>query len=111
MTYPGHPGDPLGLLKFAAAKASLPRQEVLVAAQTRQVHAALGDEREAERHPVGPEPRATAVTAAQSGRTSTVGRGEVGAGAVQACRWRHRLAAKTATASSGRTSATARAGR
>ncbi|MCX4826396.1 hypothetical protein OG883_42915 [Streptomyces sp. NBC_01142] len=40
----------LGLLGVAAAKANLPAVKALVASQTGRVHAALGDEREAERY-------------------------------------------------------------
>ncbi|MGY4967461.1 Tat pathway signal protein [Streptomyces sp. 900105245] len=50
MIYLGHPGDALGLLGVAAAKANLPATRALVASQTGRVHAALGDERQAERH-------------------------------------------------------------
>lgn len=50
MIYLGHPGDALGLLGVAAAKASLPATRALVASQTGRVHAALGDERQAEKH-------------------------------------------------------------
>lgn len=50
MIYLGHPGDALGLLGVAAAKASLPATRALVASQTGRVHAALGNERDAERH-------------------------------------------------------------
>ncbi|MFD5425478.1 Tat pathway signal protein [Streptomyces sp. NPDC127084] len=50
MIYLGHPGDALGLLDVAAAKANLPATRALVASQTGRVHAALGDERQAEQH-------------------------------------------------------------
>ncbi|NUK21678.1 Tat pathway signal protein [Streptomyces lunaelactis] len=50
MIYLGHPGDALGLLDVAAAKANLPATRALVASQTGRVHAALGDERQAECH-------------------------------------------------------------
>ncbi|WP_030786122.1 hypothetical protein [Streptomyces sp. NRRL S-920] len=50
MIYLGHPGDALGLLGVAADKANLPATRALVASQTGRVHAALGDERQAERH-------------------------------------------------------------
>ncbi|MFJ5841889.1 Tat pathway signal protein [Streptomyces shenzhenensis] len=50
MIYLGHLGDALGLLGVAAAKANLPATRALVASQTGRVHAALGDERQAERH-------------------------------------------------------------
>ncbi|MFJ2111898.1 Tat pathway signal protein [Streptomyces sp. NPDC087850] len=50
MIYLGHPDDALGLLGVAAAKANLPATRALVASQTGRVHAALGDEREAERY-------------------------------------------------------------
>lgn len=50
MIYLGHPGDALGLLGVAAAKANLPATRALVASQTGRVHAALGNERDAERH-------------------------------------------------------------
>ncbi|CCK32797.1 hypothetical protein BN159_8419 [Streptomyces davaonensis JCM 4913] len=50
MIYLGHPHDALGLLEVAAAKASLPATRALVASQTGRVHAALGDQRQADRH-------------------------------------------------------------
>ncbi|MFF1809433.1 Tat pathway signal protein [Streptomyces sp. NPDC058251] len=50
MIYLGHPGDALGLLGVAAAKAELPAVKALVASQTGRVHAALGDERQADVH-------------------------------------------------------------
>ncbi|MEU2565088.1 Tat pathway signal protein [Streptomyces longispororuber] len=50
MIYLGHPKDALGLLQVAAAKANLPATRALVASQTGRVHAALGNERDAERH-------------------------------------------------------------
>ncbi|MGW4995404.1 Tat pathway signal protein [Streptomyces mirabilis] len=50
MIYLGHPQDALGLLGVAAKKATLPATRALVASQTGRVHAALGDEREADRH-------------------------------------------------------------
>ncbi|OKJ92675.1 Tat pathway signal protein [Streptomyces sp. CB03234] len=50
MIYLGHPGDALGLLEVAAAKANLPATRALVASQTGRVHSALGNERDAERH-------------------------------------------------------------
>jgi hypothetical protein len=50
MIYLGHPGDALGLLEVAAARANLPATRALVASQTGRVHAALGNERDAERH-------------------------------------------------------------
>ncbi|WP_432247803.1 Tat pathway signal protein [Streptomyces sanyensis] len=50
MIYLGRPDDALGLLGVAAAKATLPATRALVASQTGRVHAALGDERAAERH-------------------------------------------------------------
>ncbi|MFF0066506.1 hypothetical protein ACFYRC_34230 [Streptomyces sp. NPDC005279] len=46
MIYLGHPTDALGLLGVAAKNAT----KALVASQTGQVHAALGDEQQAERH-------------------------------------------------------------
>ena len=48
--YLGHPQDALGLLGVAAKKATLPATRALVASQTGRVHAALGDEREADRY-------------------------------------------------------------
>ncbi|MGP3927851.1 Tat pathway signal protein [Streptomyces sp. 8N616] len=50
MIYLGRPKDALGLLGVAAAKAKLPAVKALVASQTGRVHAALGDERQAEVH-------------------------------------------------------------
>ncbi|MER5972188.1 Tat pathway signal protein [Streptomyces sp. NPDC002055] len=50
MIYLGHPDDALGLLGVAGAKAKLPATRALVASQTGRVHAALGDERLAEKH-------------------------------------------------------------
>ncbi|MCU8591772.1 Tat pathway signal protein [Streptomyces sp. A13(2022)] len=50
MIYLGHPRDALGLLGVAAKKAKMPATQALVASQTGRVHAALGDERQAERH-------------------------------------------------------------
>ncbi|MEV0173169.1 Tat pathway signal protein [Streptomyces sp. NPDC050803] len=50
MIYLGRPDDALGLLGVAAAKAKMPAVKALVASQTGRVHAALGDERQAERH-------------------------------------------------------------
>jgi hypothetical protein len=50
MIYLGHPGDALGLLGVAAAKAELPAVKALVASQTGRVRAALGDERQADVH-------------------------------------------------------------
>ncbi|MEV6408791.1 hypothetical protein AB0M58_38630 [Streptomyces bobili] len=50
MIYLGHPQDALGLLGVAAKKATLPATRALVASQTGRVHAALGDEREADRY-------------------------------------------------------------
>ncbi|WP_331739519.1 Tat pathway signal protein (plasmid) [Streptomyces sp. NBC_00015] len=50
MIYLGHPGDALGLLGIAAAKATLPATKALVASQTGRVHAALGDAQHAEHH-------------------------------------------------------------
>lgn len=50
MIYLGRPGDALGLLELAAAKAQRPVVKALVASQTGRVHAALGDERGADRH-------------------------------------------------------------
>lgn len=50
MIYLGHPTDALGLLDVAAKKATLPATKALVASQTGRVHAALGDERQAEQH-------------------------------------------------------------
>ncbi|MFJ5645808.1 Tat pathway signal protein [Streptomyces sp. NPDC093223] len=50
MIYLGRPGDALGLLGVAAAKATLLATRALVASQTGRVHAALGNEDAAERH-------------------------------------------------------------
>ncbi|MFC4516294.1 hypothetical protein [Streptomyces ehimensis] len=50
MIYLGHPRDALGLLGIAAKKATLPATRALVASQTGRVHAALGDEHQADRH-------------------------------------------------------------
>ncbi|WP_327732677.1 Tat pathway signal protein [Streptomyces nojiriensis] len=50
MIYLGRPEDALGLLGVAAAKARMPVTRALVASQTGRVHAALGDERQADRH-------------------------------------------------------------
>ncbi|GAB2967458.1 hypothetical protein GCM10023080_032600 [Streptomyces pseudoechinosporeus] len=50
MIYLGRPDDALGLLDVAAAKAKMPATRALVASQTGRVHAALGDERQADRH-------------------------------------------------------------
>ncbi|WP_225842178.1 Tat pathway signal protein [Streptomyces albus] len=50
LIYLGHPTDALGLLGVAAQKAALPATKALVASQTGRVHAALGDERAADRH-------------------------------------------------------------
>lgn len=50
MIYLGRPNDALGLLGVAAAKATMPATKALVASQTGRVHAALGDERAADRH-------------------------------------------------------------
>ncbi|MER6314398.1 Tat pathway signal protein [Streptomyces sp. NPDC001581] len=50
MIYLGRPDDALGLLRVAATKAKLPVTRALVASQTGRVHAALGDERQADRH-------------------------------------------------------------
>lgn len=50
MIYLGHPQDALGLLRVAAKKAMMPVTKALVASQTGRVHAALGDERQAETH-------------------------------------------------------------
>ncbi|MER5602354.1 Tat pathway signal protein [Streptomyces sp. NPDC002265] len=49
MIYLGRPDDALGLLGVAAAKAKMPAVKALVASQTGRVHAALGNERQAER--------------------------------------------------------------
>ncbi|GAA0379226.1 Tat pathway signal protein [Streptomyces blastmyceticus] len=50
MIYLGRPGDALGLLDVATAKAKLPVVRALVASQTGRVHAALGDERQAQQN-------------------------------------------------------------
>ncbi|MFJ5225061.1 Tat pathway signal protein [Streptomyces sp. NPDC088400] len=50
MIYLGRPRDALGLLEVAAAKADRPAAKALVASQTGRVHAALGDEHQAETH-------------------------------------------------------------
>ncbi|MDT3728377.1 hypothetical protein ROS62_27255 [Streptomyces sp. DSM 41972] len=50
MIYLGRPDDALGLLGVAATKATMPATKALVASQTGRVHAALGDERAADRH-------------------------------------------------------------
>ncbi|WP_046496079.1 hypothetical protein [Streptomyces odonnellii] len=50
MIYLGRPEDALGLLGVAAAKAEQPVIRALVASQTGRVHAALGDERQADTH-------------------------------------------------------------
>lgn len=50
MIYLGHPQDVLGLLGVAAKKEAMPATRALVASQTGRVHAALGDEQQAERH-------------------------------------------------------------
>ncbi|MFJ8098658.1 Tat pathway signal protein [Streptomyces griseofuscus] len=50
MIYLGHPEDALGLLEMAAKKATLPATQALIASQTGRVHAALGNERDAEQH-------------------------------------------------------------
>ena len=50
MIYLGHPTDALGLLDVAATKAEMPATRALVASQTGRVHAALGDERQADMH-------------------------------------------------------------
>ncbi|MFJ7206227.1 Tat pathway signal protein [Streptomyces sp. NPDC098789] len=50
MIYLGRPEDALSLLGVAAAKAKMPVTRALVASQTGRVHAALGDERQADRH-------------------------------------------------------------
>ncbi|MFJ3976202.1 Tat pathway signal protein [Streptomyces sp. NPDC090021] len=50
MIYLGRPQDALGLLGVAAAKAKMPVTRALVASQTGRVHAALGDEYQADRH-------------------------------------------------------------
>ena len=50
MIYLGRPEDALGLLGVAGANAKMPVARALVASQTGRVHAALGDERQADRH-------------------------------------------------------------
>ncbi|MFI6546205.1 Tat pathway signal protein [Streptomyces prunicolor] len=50
MIYLGRPDDALGLLGVAASKAESPATRALVSSQTGRVHAALGDERRADRH-------------------------------------------------------------
>ncbi|MGP3981426.1 Tat pathway signal protein [Streptomyces sp. KR80] len=50
MIYLGRPDDALGLLGVAARKATMPAVKALVASQTGRVHAALGDERQADKH-------------------------------------------------------------
>ncbi|SCF91975.1 hypothetical protein GA0115256_143419 [Streptomyces sp. DconLS] len=50
MIYLGHPEDALGLLEVAAPKATLPATRALIASQNGRVHAALGNERDAEQH-------------------------------------------------------------
>ncbi|MET8412998.1 hypothetical protein ABZV34_33870 [Streptomyces sp. NPDC005195] len=50
MIYLDHPADALGLLGVAAKKAEMPATRALVASQTGRVHAALGDERQADTH-------------------------------------------------------------
>ncbi|MER5973334.1 Tat pathway signal protein [Streptomyces sp. NPDC002055] len=50
MIYLGRPDDALGLLEVAAAKADRPALKALVASQTGRVHAALGQEQQAEVH-------------------------------------------------------------
>ncbi|MDQ0775461.1 tetratricopeptide (TPR) repeat protein [Streptomyces aurantiacus] len=50
MIYLGRLQDALGLLRVAAAKAQTPAVRALVASQTGRVHAALGNERQAEQH-------------------------------------------------------------
>ncbi|MFI8370945.1 Tat pathway signal protein [Streptomyces sp. NPDC085466] len=50
MIYLGRPDDALGLLGVAATKATMPATKALVASQTGRVHAALGDQRAADRH-------------------------------------------------------------
>lgn len=50
MIYLGRPQDALGLLGVAAAKAKMPAAKALVASQTGRVHAALGDEHQADTH-------------------------------------------------------------
>ncbi|WP_328915426.1 MULTISPECIES: Tat pathway signal protein [unclassified Streptomyces] len=50
MIYLGRPRDALGLLEVAAAKADRPAVKALLASQTGRVHAALGDEHQAETH-------------------------------------------------------------
>ncbi|MGW6062867.1 hypothetical protein [Streptomyces sp. NPDC055189] len=50
MIYLGRPRDALGLLAVAATKAQMSATRALVASQTGRVHAALGDERQADAH-------------------------------------------------------------
>ncbi|MCZ4604433.1 hypothetical protein O3S80_11870 [Streptomyces sp. Lzd4kr] len=50
MIYLGRLTDALGLLGVADKKAALPATKALVASQTGRVHAALGDQQQAERH-------------------------------------------------------------
>ncbi|MET9087385.1 Tat pathway signal protein [Streptomyces sp. NPDC004237] len=50
MIYLGHPQDALGLLGIAAKHATLPATRALVASQTGRVHAALGDEHQADQY-------------------------------------------------------------
>ncbi|MEV6653914.1 Tat pathway signal protein [Streptomyces sp. NPDC051219] len=50
MIYLGRPDDALGLLEVAAAKADRPALKALVASQTGRVHAALGQEQQADAH-------------------------------------------------------------
>ncbi|MET8284397.1 Tat pathway signal protein [Streptomyces sp. NPDC005132] len=50
MIYLGHPVDALGLLGVAAKNAERPATRARVASQTGRVHAALGDERQADTH-------------------------------------------------------------
>jgi tetratricopeptide (TPR) repeat protein len=50
MIYLGRPHDALGLLNVAAAEAGRPAAKALVASRTGRVHAALGDEHQAETH-------------------------------------------------------------
>ena len=50
MIYLGRPDDALGLLEVAATKADKPVLKALVASQTGRVHAALGQEQQADAH-------------------------------------------------------------
>lgn len=50
MIYLGRPQDALGLLGVAATRAQMSATRALVASQTGRVHAALGDERQADTH-------------------------------------------------------------